>query len=166
MLVRRLGTGEALEANKQEMRRGVQDYGALLRTHRENNADITIATHAVGKKQAYLRGITKVEPDTGLFPSCLSPHSTCSACAWSASSPSSMLLAHPNPKHSLEASEICGACVGKLGDSWGYSGEPSRHAGHIPGSSRSEFTYPHWPRLTMPQLSVRDKLCARCHIDG
>ena len=46
----------------------LQDYGALLRTHRENNADITIATHAVGKKQAYLRGITKVEPDTGLLP--------------------------------------------------------------------------------------------------
>ena len=46
---------------------GMQDYGALLRTHRENNADITIATHAVGKKQAYLRGITKVEPDTGLL---------------------------------------------------------------------------------------------------
>ena len=49
----------------------MQDYGALLRTHRENNADITIATHAVGKKQAYLRGITKVEPDTGLLPSFL-----------------------------------------------------------------------------------------------
>lgn len=44
----------------------VQDYGALLRTHRENDADITIATHAVGKKQAYLRGITKVDRDTGM----------------------------------------------------------------------------------------------------
>ncbi len=44
----------------------MQDYGALLRTHRENDADITIATHAVGKKQAYLRGITKVDRDTGM----------------------------------------------------------------------------------------------------
>ncbi|CAK0781127.1 hypothetical protein CVIRNUC_005292 [Coccomyxa viridis] len=42
------------------------DYGVLLRTHRESNADITIATHAVGRKQAVLRGITKVERDTGL----------------------------------------------------------------------------------------------------
>ena len=40
-----------------------QDYGALLRTHRENNADITIATHSVGWKQASLRGITRVDPD-------------------------------------------------------------------------------------------------------
>ncbi|KAK9914771.1 hypothetical protein WJX75_000324 [Coccomyxa subellipsoidea] len=39
------------------------DYGALLRTHRENNADITIATHSVGWKQASLRGITRVDPD-------------------------------------------------------------------------------------------------------
>ena len=52
----------------------MQDYGALLRTHRENNADITIATHAVGKKQAYLRGITKVEPDTGLLPGAVMQH--------------------------------------------------------------------------------------------
>jgi ADP-glucose pyrophosphorylase len=39
----------------------VQDYAALLRTHRENNADITIATHSVGWKQASLRGITRVD---------------------------------------------------------------------------------------------------------
>lgn len=50
------------------------DYGALLRTHRENNADITIATHAVGRKQAFLRGITKVERDSGACapPTCAS----------------------------------------------------------------------------------------------
>ena len=42
-----------------------QDYGALLRTHRESDADITIATHAVGRKQASLRGITRVNPDSG-----------------------------------------------------------------------------------------------------
>lgn len=36
-----------------------------MRTHRESGADITIATHAVGRKQAFLRGITKVERDTG-----------------------------------------------------------------------------------------------------
>ncbi len=40
-----------------------QDYGALLRTHREYNADITIATHSVGWKQASLRGITRVDND-------------------------------------------------------------------------------------------------------
>ncbi|BDA43485.1 Glucose-1-phosphate adenylyltransferase [Coccomyxa sp. Obi] len=39
------------------------DYGALLRTHREYNADITIATHPVGWKQASLRGITRVDND-------------------------------------------------------------------------------------------------------
>lgn len=43
----------------------LQDYGALLRTHREYDADITIATHAVGRKQASLRGITRVDPDSG-----------------------------------------------------------------------------------------------------
>ena len=47
---------------------GSQDYGALLRTHRENDADITIATHAVGRKQASLRGITRVNPDSGARP--------------------------------------------------------------------------------------------------
>ena len=41
-----------------------QDYGDLLRTHRENDADITIATHSVGWKQASLRGIIRVD-DTG-----------------------------------------------------------------------------------------------------
>lgn len=44
-----------------------QDYGALLRTHRENNADITIATHSVGWKQASLRGITRVDSDGGFL---------------------------------------------------------------------------------------------------
>ena len=42
-----------------------QDYADLLQTHRSNNADITIATHAVGFGQASFRGCCKVEPDTG-----------------------------------------------------------------------------------------------------
>ena len=42
-----------------------QDYADLLQTHRSNNADITIATHAVGLGQASFRGCCKVEPDTG-----------------------------------------------------------------------------------------------------
>ncbi|DBB12890.1 TPA: hypothetical protein ACH3X3_005650 [Trebouxia sp. C0006] len=41
------------------------DYADLLQTHRSNNADITIATHAVGLGQASFRGCCKVEPDTG-----------------------------------------------------------------------------------------------------
>jgi len=43
----------------------LQDYADLLQTHRSNNADITIATHAVGLGQASFRGCCKVEPDTG-----------------------------------------------------------------------------------------------------
>jgi ADP-glucose pyrophosphorylase len=43
----------------------VQDYMDLLKTHRENDADITIATHSVGWGQAPLRGLTRVDPDTG-----------------------------------------------------------------------------------------------------
>ena len=42
-----------------------QDYADLLQTHRSSNADITIATHAVGPGQASFRGCCKVEPDTG-----------------------------------------------------------------------------------------------------
>ena len=75
----------------------MQDYGALLRTHRENNADITIATHAVGKKQAYLRGITKVEPDTGPAPSFL----CISATALHAAVQSCMLRLASGIEHSL-----------------------------------------------------------------
>ncbi len=75
----------------------MQDYGALLRTHRENNADITIATHAVGKKQAYLRGITKVEPDTGPPPSFL----CISAIALHAALQSGMLRSASENEHSL-----------------------------------------------------------------
>ena len=48
----------------------LQDYGDLLRTHRENAADITIATHSVGWKQASLRGIIRVDAATG------APHDT------------------------------------------------------------------------------------------
>ena len=43
----------------------VQDYADLIQTHRKSNADITIATHAVGKGQASYRGCCKVEADTG-----------------------------------------------------------------------------------------------------
>ena len=43
----------------------MQDYADLLQTHRSSNADITIATHAVGLGQASFRGCCKVEPDTG-----------------------------------------------------------------------------------------------------
>ena len=46
----------------------LQDYGDLLRSHRENEADITIATHSVGWKQASLRGIIKVDAATGAPP--------------------------------------------------------------------------------------------------
>ena len=63
-----------------------QDYGALLRTHRENNADITIATHSVGWKQASLRGITRVDPD-GDSPSPLQQTSSASV-LWSWRAPS------------------------------------------------------------------------------
>ena len=45
-----------------------QDYGELLQTHRSSDADITIATHAVGMGQASFRGCCKVEPDTGAAP--------------------------------------------------------------------------------------------------
>lgn len=45
------------------------DYADLLQTHRSNNADITIATHAVGFGQASFRGCCKVEPDTGCISS-------------------------------------------------------------------------------------------------
>ena len=43
----------------------MQDYADLIQTHRQSNADITIATHAVGSGQASFRGCCKVEADTG-----------------------------------------------------------------------------------------------------
>lgn len=43
----------------------MQDYVELLKTHRENDADITIATHSVGWTQANRRGLTRVDPETG-----------------------------------------------------------------------------------------------------
>ena len=43
----------------------VQDYADLIQTHRKSNADITIATHAVGLGQARFRGCCKVEADSG-----------------------------------------------------------------------------------------------------
>ncbi len=43
----------------------VQDYADLIQTHRKNNADITIATDAVGLGQASFRGCCKVEADSG-----------------------------------------------------------------------------------------------------
>ena len=39
----------------------MQDYADLIQTHRKSNADITIATHAVGQSQASFRGCCKVE---------------------------------------------------------------------------------------------------------
>lgn len=42
----------------------MQDYADLIQTHRKSNADITIATHAVGQGQASFRGCCKVE-DSG-----------------------------------------------------------------------------------------------------
>jgi glucose-1-phosphate adenylyltransferase len=42
------------------------DYGDLINTHRSTGADITIATHSVGWGQAQLRGLCRVDPDTGL----------------------------------------------------------------------------------------------------
>lgn len=42
----------------------MQDYADLIQTHRKSNADITIATHAVGQSQASFRGCCKVE-DSG-----------------------------------------------------------------------------------------------------
>ena len=39
----------------------MQDYADLIQTHRKSNADITIATHAVGQGQASFRGCCKVE---------------------------------------------------------------------------------------------------------
>ncbi|KAK9828450.1 hypothetical protein WJX72_000056 [[Myrmecia] bisecta] len=42
------------------------DYRNLLETHWKTNADITLATHSVGWGQARLRGLARVDPDTGL----------------------------------------------------------------------------------------------------
>ncbi|KAK9831226.1 hypothetical protein WJX74_008354 [Apatococcus lobatus] len=42
------------------------DYRELLATHRQAGADVTIATHSVGWGQAKLRGLARVDPDTGL----------------------------------------------------------------------------------------------------
>lgn len=39
----------------------------LLKRHRENDADVTIATHSVGWGQASRRGLTRVDPETGHF---------------------------------------------------------------------------------------------------
>ena len=43
----------------------MQDYVDLLKRHRENDADVTIATHSVGWGQASRRGLTRVDPETG-----------------------------------------------------------------------------------------------------
>ena len=43
----------------------LQDYRDLLATHHETGADVTIATHSVGWGQARLRGLARVDPDTG-----------------------------------------------------------------------------------------------------
>ena len=43
----------------------LQDYIELLTAHRENDADITIATHSVGWGQASRRGLTRVDPESG-----------------------------------------------------------------------------------------------------
>ena len=51
------------------LRYTVQDYKDMLRTHWENNADVTIATSSVGWQQAPHRGVTRVDPETGA--SCL-----------------------------------------------------------------------------------------------
>ena len=51
--------------------RVLQDYIELLKAHRENDADITIATHSVGWGQASRRGLTRVDPETGAALNCL-----------------------------------------------------------------------------------------------
>jgi len=45
-----------------------QDYGQLIRTHREADADITICTNSVGWEMAPRRGLARVNPDTGARP--------------------------------------------------------------------------------------------------
>ena len=53
-----------LKVMPSNMTRCMQDYADLIQTHRKSNADITIATHAVGLGQASFRGCCKVE-DSG-----------------------------------------------------------------------------------------------------
>lgn len=42
-----------------------QDYGQLIRTHRESGADITICTNSVDWAMAPRRGLVRINPDTG-----------------------------------------------------------------------------------------------------
>ena len=53
----------------------LQDYIELLKAHRENDADITIATHSVGWGQANRRGLTRVDPETGAALTAISRYS-------------------------------------------------------------------------------------------
>lgn len=43
----------------------VQDYGQLIRTHRETGADVTICTNSVGWDMAPRRGLARVNPENG-----------------------------------------------------------------------------------------------------
>ncbi|KAK9794930.1 hypothetical protein WJX73_010196 [Symbiochloris irregularis] len=42
------------------------DYSQLVKTHREQDADITIATHSVSQEVATQRGLVRVDPETGV----------------------------------------------------------------------------------------------------
>lgn len=53
----------------------------LLKSHRENDADVTIATHSVGWGQAPRRGLTRVDPDSGKPQTEASEHLGGAACA-------------------------------------------------------------------------------------
>ena len=43
----------------------MQDYGQLIRTHRESGADITICTNSVGWDMATRRGLARVNAESG-----------------------------------------------------------------------------------------------------
>ena len=42
-----------------------QDYSALVKTHRELDADITISTYSVPQQVAAARGLVRVDPESG-----------------------------------------------------------------------------------------------------
>lgn len=43
----------------------VQDYSQVVSTHMSMDADITIVTHSIAEKDAGLRGLLRVNPETG-----------------------------------------------------------------------------------------------------
>ena len=43
----------------------MQDYSQLVKTHREQDADITIATYSVPEREASQRGLVRQDPETG-----------------------------------------------------------------------------------------------------